>query len=584
VGSTVTWRGNAHGVWASSLNWSDFTLPGLADEVSIGGGDTVEITAGIVATAGALALPGGTLQLDAGGVLRVAGTIAVAGGTLDLAGTVTGGTLAPGGAVVGQGGTLEGTVVQGGLSGLGDLTITTATTTANAAQPIAPTGTLTLAGGLYNGETFALDPASAVGSVVGLAAGSGHGVVLGASSTVEGGGSTAVAGVVTVLGGGALANEGTIDVTPATQLQTQTVYQPTGKFHSLVGSSLTWTQSAAPTLDVAAVRFTNTGLLALTGGTLELTGASFRNSGSIRLTDATGQTPQQAADGLISVVAITLATHIEVAASVASFVNTGTISADSMQFDGAVRLPLLGTLAGALTFAGTLDLAGGTLDATAARAVTITGTVLHGTLGAGTGDLTLAGASLQGIILAAGTADATGTLDVLGVGGLTLDAGAVLQAGTSHGSVLLAGGSGAAIVNDGTIAAAAGATVALQAGLGGIGTVELGNDAAVTVGSVALFGKPTFLFDPGASLLALPGKGVGVTFADPHAGDVLDFLGISSTPAAAGSQGAAQETGSTLDVVGASGQTALVALSGPAHGISFSVTADSHGGTLVTVT
>lgn len=574
MSTSVIWRGGA-GLWQSALNWSGFAVPDLTDDVTVGSFGTSEIGFGITAYAAALALPGGVVQLDPGGVLRVAGTIALAGGTLDLAGTLSGGTLAAGGTLVGQGGTLDGTVVQGGLAGLADVTITTATATANASLPIAATGTLGLAGGLYDGATFTLDQSAAVGGTVALDAAGTRTVVLGATTQVVGGG-TPSAGVVEVLGGGALTNQGTISLAPSSTLETQIVYQPTGKMHALVGTSLTWTESVAPTLDIAAARFVNTGLVALSGGTLDLTGTSFRNTGTVRLADAAAQTVQAAADGTVSVVATTLATSIEVAASVTTFANTGTLAADSIAFDGSVRLALLGTLAGALSFAGTLDLGGGTLAATPAQPVTITGTVLHGTLG---GDgLALAGASLRGVVLADGTASASGTLHLLGLGGLTLDAGAVLQAG---GTALFAGASGNALVNNGTLAAAAGATVTLQAGLGGAGTVDLGANAAVTVASLALFARPTFLFEPGDSLLSLPGTGAGVTLADLHAGDVLDLASLSSVGTGMASAGI---VGGALEVTGASGQTATLALSAPAHGIGFTVTADSHGGTWVAVT
>jgi hypothetical protein len=564
VGGSIIWRGGSAGAWASAPNWSGFLLPDGTDTVSIGAGDTVAIGAGVFASVADLNLAGATLQVDQGGTLRVGGTIALAGGTLTVAGTLSGGTLASGGDVLGEGGTLDGTVVQGGLSGLGDLTITTATANANAAQPITPTGTLTLAAGRYDRATFRLDASAAVNGVVDLAAAPGAIVVLGATS--------AVVGAAGVLGGGTLVDQGSIDLAPATTLQTEIVYQPSGRFHALVGSSLTWTASVAPTLEIAAARFVNSGGLFVSGGTLDLTGANFRNTGMIRLADATAQTPQEQGDGSIAVATAVLTTSIDVAASVTAFANSGTIGADRISFDGAVRLAQLGTLAGALSFAGSLDLGGGTLAATAASPVTITGTVLHGTL-EGTG-LALDGAAVRGVVLAGGTASAAGTLHVLSGGGLTLDAGAVLAA---NAAVVLTGG-GAAIVDDGTIAAQAGATVSLQAGLGGAGTVELGANAVITVAALAPFAKPIFLFDPGASLLALPGTGIGATLADLHADDVLDLTGLSSTGSG---QASATIVGATLEVAAASGQSALLSLRSPAHGLGFTLAADGHGGTLV---
>ncbi len=271
MGGSITWRGGA-GSWTSAQNWSGFAVPGAADDTTIGLG-TAEIAPGVLAAAAALALPGGTLRLDTGGALTVAGTIALAGGTLDLAGTLAGGTLAPaGGTVVGEGGTLDGTVVQGGFAGLADVTITPATAAANAALPIAATGTLTLAAGRYIGETFRLDIAAALAGVVALDAPAGRTVLLGATTQVLGGAGAPVAGVVTVLGGGTIANQGTISLVPASQLDTTVVYQPIGKFDALIGTQLTWTESVAPTLDISAARFVNAGLVALAGGTLDVSG------------------------------------------------------------------------------------------------------------------------------------------------------------------------------------------------------------------------------------------------------------------------------------------------------------------------
>lgn len=310
----------------------------------------------------------------------------------------------------------------------------------DANRTIAPDGTLSLAGGVYDGVRFVLDPAVLpdAPATAWLDASAGAWVVFGPTTSIEISQHTSAAlvnaapayGDAVGLGGaGTMVNFGTItsdfanaaageltisvarfvnggamDFAPMTGLQTLVVYEPIGKYGQNVAVPLTWTMSSAPTLDLASVRFDNFGTLSLEGGTLDVSGVHFHNHGTVLLTDAATEALRFDAGGIATIAEATLTTQVEFAAGVTDFVNRGVIVADRVQFDNSVSLASLGTIGGALVFAGTLDLGGGTLDASAYASVTITGTVENGTLVAGTGRLTLDGATLSHVTVADGGA------------------------------------------------------------------------------------------------------------------------------------------------------------------------------------
>ncbi|HET9019805.1 MAG TPA: Hint domain-containing protein, partial [Acetobacteraceae bacterium] len=107
--------------------------------------------------------------------------------------------------------------------------------------------------------------------------------------------------------------------------------------------------------------------------------------------------------------------------------------------------------------------------------------------------------------------------------------------------------------------------------------------ARVTIG--ALSGTPTIVYAAAPALVALPGAGaLPVTLRNLGAGDILDFVGVSSSVPSSGlfvQAGAATAAGS-LDVTGASGDTANLPVTTSAPYLAFTLAPDSAGGTRVT--
>jgi hypothetical protein len=657
--ATITWRGGASGDWSAQLNWSGFVVPGATDDVVI---STATVTVdGSFATAG--------VDLTGGAVLDVTGTLALGGvlqGPVVVAGTLVGGT------VEGQV-TLEGTgtlidVTQIPVVGGPTLTPETA---AGEPQPIVVTAELTLLQGLYPTETFALDaagmPAVEFGpGVVTL----GPAATVTLSETTSGRGSPPAAGaffygtlvnqgLITgsfgagdlTFADGSFTNSGTVNLTPIT-LEQSTSY--VANFQHL---TLFWEQTFGPTLDATTGQFSNAGLLAMTGGTLLLNAPTVGNQGRILLTDAPSQL------GIVNsntafVVDTLLSTEIVVGSGVTSFANSGTLSADTVEFLGSVALAGLGSIAAAqqLAFAGALDLGGGTLDASRFGSVFIEGAVKDGVLQPGSGtlfvegatldDVTLlpgahvtgpitlvdppagttaltldtvttelaysAGASIAGVaITSVGTADtlallggtvtlgatssftlAAGTFDAIGPGALEVDGSLVISdgffgftgtlVGTGHASVAPGATLGASSLA-GALSITVGPNAVLgAAALGGSPNITL--DAGASATFDALSGSPTIDFAGGPALLVLPDTGrLAVTLQNLGPGDLVDFTAVSSKPNGIFGNGAATVGGGLLLVTGASGDTASAPVQNPSPNLSFMVTNDLVGGTLVTV-
>jgi hypothetical protein len=131
--ATITWINTSGGLWSSPSNWSSDTVPGSGDDVFITTGNfyTLQINDAEAAQYVDLNDPTVTLELKAG-TLALAGALALQNGLLKLdGGTLQGGTIADnGGAVQFAGGTLSGVTWQGPLD-IG-----------------APNSTLTVIGGL----------------------------------------------------------------------------------------------------------------------------------------------------------------------------------------------------------------------------------------------------------------------------------------------------------------------------------------------------------------------------------------------------------------------------------------------------
>ncbi len=696
--TTITWKGGADLNWFSPLNWIGNSAPQAGDDAVIGGSVTVTIDASSAAAAGVTLTGGAALQVASN--LALSGTLA---GSLLLSGTLTGGTLTT--APVTTGGTLVGVSLAYAAPVLGGVVIDPATA---ASAAIGVAGTLTLTPGLYGGS-ITLDPTLVQGVAV-LQAGIGSGAVtIAPAGTVLIGEAAALATTLppaeSVGITGALLNEGTIsgnfgyaasaDVTIGgasfvnrglVSLDPVSIRETLSSGPAPHSTTTTYTEAFGPTLDISAADFVNLGTINLAGGTLELTGATASNQGVIALSDV----PTQFAGGPGTLTN-------EVVIGTAGFSNTGTITADMVAIAAALSLAALGSIDGQLLISGTLDLGGGTLDATHYGSVFVTGTVRDGTLKSGTGTLTILGgaaldavtvdqpggitvygpntlegipagatavtldaatvkldfaaaASITGVGITAGGAGIADTL-ALDAGTVTLDAASTLTllGGTltvsgpgtlaDDGSISVNAGTlslGAALIGSGSLAVAAGATLLDSGTVGGTLTITLGANAAmqaatleggaVTLGTgatlsatqldggavsvgqnatlsagtlggtatitldagsaatiTALSGSPTVDFAGGSALLVLPGTGaVGVTLIGLAATDLIDFTGVSSTPAQGFGAGGAGLANGALQVTGASGDTAHAPVSNVSAGLLFSTGGDGTGGTLVT--
>ena len=662
MATTIIWHGGS-GKWATQADWTGAQTPLAGDDVLLGAAGAYTVTLDSIGVAANVSLgAGATLELL--NQLALSGTFGMAAGaSLALDGLISGGTLnlATGGVSV-AGGTLEGVTVLGGFASLPNLTIDAATAADSASGgTIAVGGSLALMSGTYDTTTFALNQTG--GGTTVLTTAPGAAVTFGSHATVAltqdpaqltGPLGSTVAGLA---GGGAILNDGTITsdvsnpagvplaITVASfdnagvmqftplQIARSGTFQvslqgPPGHQYGVSGT-LNWTAAFAPTLDIGSAGFVNTGRLSLGGGTLDLSGATVANAGAIVLSDAQTQTVTADPSGNVSVVSSTLTTAINVSAG--AFSNTGTLSADTIDFSGAVTLNTLGTLTGALVFAGTLDLGGGTLDASRYASVSITGTVENGTLAAGTGTLSLAGATLDKVAVLPGAAGhpaavvdppsgsavtldaATTRLDLSGATtadltvsagstqatdiiriapGATPAAGGTVTLGHAFtltanvaGSTVDIAGAASTVINSGLLTVNA-ASLIVGATLDGGGTLALANGAAVTLDALAATATPTVDFGAGSALLVVPGTGaLGLTLVNLHAGDVLDFLSVSSVspPGSPFGAGGAAAPGTTLDVQGASGAQASLPVLNPASGLTFSVAPDGSGGSLVYV-
>ena len=350
--TTATWAGGIDLQWFMAPNWSGRAVPLAVEDVLISGA-AVTIDGTAPAAAADITLGGGA-TLDLVTALALGGTLS--GGALDLAGTLAGGTL-ENIILAGQGGTLLGVTVAGTLTSVPiGLIAMDATTAGSYGGTVNVYGTLTLEPGLYDALTFAgggLESLAGTGGPVTLGPGGVVQGLVGLSGDLVNQGQVGAGAAQAVLhiGGAGFANAGTLS------LADRVINGSTG-----VGGTLYhWQQVSAPSVAIDAATLLNSGLITLPGATLTIGGATFDNSGSVVLATATTQLFES--PGTVSDLPLT--GTLDIAASVASFANTGTITAGTIDFAGPVSLSALGAISGALQFDGTLDLGGGTLDASA---------------------------------------------------------------------------------------------------------------------------------------------------------------------------------------------------------------------------
>ncbi len=525
------------------------------------------------------------------------------------------------------GGTLKGVSFGYGAPFLGGLVIdaaTAATATINAA------GTLTLTPGVYAPADIVLDPTISGGVAV-LQGGAAGTVTLAPTSVVTIAESAAAIsnplpalsvglfgtllneGIIQgqygyaataeiQIGGGPFTNRGLI----ALQAATLTEQAVTGSGANR--TTVTYHPGFAPTLDIASPDFTNIGTIDLAGGTLALTGGTVSNQGLIALSDAA----TQYSDGSTG----SLSNRLVVGAAVTSFDNLGTITAGTVEFDNAVALAALGSLNAQLDIVGTLDLGGGTLDASQYGTVHINGTVRDGTLKSGTGVLDI----LTTQSLDAVTVDQGGSVTVYGPNTLegipagaaqvTLDAATVrldfAAPTTITGVAITAGGAGMTdtlSVASGTVTLDAASSLTLLGGtldVAGAGT--LANDGAITVQAgtlalaAALDGGGALAVAAGASVVASGAIG-GTQAITLAAGAVMNAATLTGGAVTLGN--AAQMTATLLDggsvtvgqdatlVAGTLGGNAVITLDAGStatiEGLSGTPTVDFAGGAALLV-
>jgi hypothetical protein len=652
--ATNSWRGGGSGNWSTGLSWSLFQPPQAGDEVFLAGNGPYTVTVDIAAAARDIFVSAAGATLDVANSLALGGTLGVsAGSALIVAGTITGGTIDSASGIVGQFGTLDGTAVTAGTT-LSDLAITTRTAAANIGTTLDAGQSLSLAGGTYATTTFLVDMTGAGG---GLATDGAGAVTFAANTTVtlfenpalltspmtnqtatlSGGGGMVNLGTISSnysnTDGGTLAitvasftNDNQLDFTPLMLPESGTFivgYQQLAHGTIPIQGMLSWTQGFAEALDIGSASFTNNGTLSVAGGTLDLTGAGFNNTGVLQMIDVAAQQVTSDAQGVASVIDVALTTLLDVGAAT-TFGNSGTISADTIDFAGAVTLASLGTLNGTLIFAGGLDLGGGTLDIAQSPTVTLSGLVRDGGIGPGLlvldaatldnvaidpaatvqaiGPITLidpppavTSVTLDGtttelqfsagvttdIAVVAGTTQTTDLIRVADTGQVTFGAG-FTGSDTLAGSTLEIGGFGTLDMQGALTLDAS--SLLLASTLDGTGSIVMSDSAAVTIDALASTAATTITFGAGPTLLVLPGSGAfGISFVGLHAGDVIDFSSISSVPDGLFGNGGAVQQDGTLFVTGASGQGAIVASADAPNDLNTNVTPDGSGGTLLVV-
>jgi hypothetical protein len=624
---------------AATISTGTVTLDtaGTAGSLLLSGG-LLDLT-GTLRLSGVLTLSGGTLALDggtmAGGTLDVvSGGLLGQGGTLDgvallNAPGLAGVTVTPATGSANAGGTIlvgNGLTLAPGGYGAGTFVLNPqllfAGNTADLVVGAGATATLGQALSIrLSDDTFASGQ---------MQPGAGDAVTLGGGGVIVNDATITSDFVATgagdfVLGGALFDNAGQLLFAPASFPQTQFFPVSVGRFGQTIYGQLSWVGSYAPTLDIASGIFVNSGSFGLGGGTVVLAGTRFENSGDFLLTDASAQAVVFDARGLASVGTITLATELDVQSGVTSFSNTGTLAADTLSFADSVSFADLGVLHGALRFSGTLDLGGQTLDASAYGSVAISGTVRNGALTAGSGTLALlGGATFDNVaVLGGGAVDATGPITVIdppaavthialdgttvevGFAANTLIGGLLISDAGDAGTIALLGGGavtweptvtldvtgtastvditgGGTLVMDGRIDVTGADVIALPT-FDGSGVIVLGAGAAMTIDALASDAALTVDFGATPGLLVLPGDGANLLFNGLQAGDVIDFVSVSSTPGTIFVAPGATIAGGTLDVVGASGDTAAVAVTNEAGGLELSALPDGSGGTLVSV-
>ncbi len=462
---SVTWINPAGGNWESAGNWSTDAVPGPSDDVIIGAlnsgaavniGGPADFAKSITASA-PITLKG---SINVAGTISDSSTIALQGGTLINA-TISAGTTLQAARRQPQG-TPQGTLKDVTLAGT--LSLQAAGNGGDAIVAIAGAG-LTLAGGTvilagtldnlaFGGtQTLAGTGTVTIGPQGGITdAGAGNVLTIASGVTVQLG----AAGFIDV-GTASLDNFGTINGNAAANLVTATINATNWVNHGTI-------QGLGLTGVTLAGSWTNAtdGQILANGGAVSLTGI-WTNNGVIDLSNS----------GIVNL------------GDTFTLASLGTLN----------RTPTTG---GTINLTGTLELTGGTLDASTGPWSLKGGTIVGGTVTdnllatrrqpAGTPQGTLKDVTLAGTLSLQAAGNGGDAIVAIAGAGLTLAGGTVILGGTSDnlafgGTQTLAGTGTVTIGPQGGITdAGAGNVLTIASGV----TVQLGAAGFINVGTASL--------------------------------------------------------------------------------------------------
>ncbi len=581
----------------------------VATSISAGRVDTGNEALELRATNGDLTLTGpasgGTVTLGASGQTRLTGVTSkgaltltgggiafsdIAGATIDAtsAGAISGGSATATGALAIRGGAVSLNQATAGTTlGLtatgGDLTLTGPVTGGDV--------TLGASGATSLGKTTASGALTITGGSIGFSDISGASVDATSAGAITGGSATA-AGALAIRGGAVTLNQASAGTTLG--------LTATGGDLTLTGPVTGGDVTLGASGRTSLAKTTARGALTLTGGSIgfsDIAGASIdaTSAGAITGGSATATGAIGIRGGTVTLDQASAGTTLALNASVGDLTLTGPVTGGDVALGANGRTSLAKTTArGALTLTGGSivfsDIAGGSIDAASAGAITGEsatatgafairgGTVNLGQASAGTtlgltatnGDLTLTGPATGGAVTI-GASGRTSLTDVTAKGALTLTGGTIAFANIAGSSVGVmspgaitgtsATATGALGVRGGTVTldrAGAGAALALTATNG-----DLAVTGPVTGGDVTLGASGRTSLGKATATGALVINGGGVGFAD-IAGGSIDatstgaITGTSATAAGAlGIRGATVALGQI-----AAGGTATVAATG----------------------
>ncbi|HRY71301.1 MAG TPA: hypothetical protein P5304_25105 [Phycisphaerae bacterium] len=460
---TVSWDAGGDGKsWEDARNWSNDTLPGPGDDVTIGSGYTVEHGTGThtvasVTSQSPLTLLSGTLEVT--GAASVTNTVKLQGGVLKGATLTATSTLIPAGYngyldAVTLGTNLD--VLDGSqLSFRNGLTLSGATVTLN-------TGTLYNYSNMLAENTQTLGGTGQVvfngtidsGNML-YASGAGATLTIGSGVTVK----TGTKGGSVGTGGRTVVNQGTISAeTTGKTLTIQGNYTNVGTFAASAG-----TLSLSGVFDATG----GIGTFSHTGGNIDVTGTVKNTGATLTLNASTGD--WRLAGGTIQggTVASVDGAKLILPSGYNGYLDAVTLGTNLDVLDGSQ-----------LSFRNGLTLSGATVTLNTGTLYNYSNMLAENTqtLG-GTGQVVFNGTIDSGNMLYASGAGAT----------LTIGSGVTVKTGTKGGSV---GTGGRTVVNQGTISAeTTGKTLTIQGNWTNAGMIEASNGGIVsgegTIGNYA---------------------------------------------------------------------------------------------------